>query len=134
MNHKHQQNINHVSENLNLMVANVTEIKTGTMINADVCERIQEKMCATILYPATCSCQNGIYRKNIIDDSVITCDEIIEMTKSIMAKTVQTKSILTNFNGKKVIYKIKIFCILLAILSTTMTSIAVSIYCCIIKY
>ena len=28
--------------------------------------------------PATCSCENGKYLANIMDDSVITCDEIIE--------------------------------------------------------
>ena len=28
--------------------------------------------------PATCSCENGKYQASIMDDSVITCDEIIE--------------------------------------------------------
>ena len=28
--------------------------------------------------PATCCCENGKYLANIMDDSVITCDEIIE--------------------------------------------------------
>ena len=31
--------------------------------------------------PATCNCENGKYLSSIIDDSVITCDEIIEETK-----------------------------------------------------
>ena len=38
--------------------------------------------------PATCSCKNGKYLASIIDDSVITCDEIINTTKTIS----------TNFN------------------------------------
>ena len=40
--------------------------------------------------PATCSCENDKYLASIIDDSVITCDEIIE----------ETNSIPTNFNEK----------------------------------
>ena len=28
--------------------------------------------------PTTCSCENGKYLANIMDDSVITCDEIIK--------------------------------------------------------
>ena len=42
--------------------------------------------------PATYSCKNGKYLANIMDDSVITCDEIIE----------ETKSVPTNLNEKKV--------------------------------
>ena len=42
--------------------------------------------------PATCSCENGKYLVSITDDdSVITCDEIIE----------ETKIIPTNFNENK---------------------------------
>ena len=35
--------------------------------------------------PATCSCKNGKYLASIIDDSAVTCDEIIdeEETKTI---------------------------------------------------
>ena len=45
--------------------------------------------------PATCPCENGNYLGSIIDDSLITCDEIIDMTKST-SKTVSTKRTLTN--------------------------------------
>ena len=41
--------------------------------------------------PATCSCENIKYVGSIIDNSVITCDEIIEMTKTIT----------TSFNEKR---------------------------------
>ena len=34
--------------------------------------------------PATCSCRNGHYLASISDDSVITCDEIIEKTETIL--------------------------------------------------
>ena len=39
-----------------------------------------------ICNPATCSCKNGKYIGSIIDDSVITCDEIIEEAKTISMK------------------------------------------------
>ena len=45
--------------------------------------------------PATCSCENGKYARSIIDNSVITCDEIKDTTK-----TVPTKTVPTNFNKK----------------------------------
>ena len=41
--------------------------------------------------PTTCSCENGKYLSSKIDDSVITCDELIDVE--------ETK---TNFNEKKV--------------------------------
>ena len=44
--------------------------------------------------PATCSCENGKYLASIVDDSVITCDKIIDAEV--------TKTITTNFNNKKV--------------------------------
>ena len=43
--------------------------------------------------PAPCSSESGRYAKSIIDNSVITCDEIIETTKRILTKIVSTKSI-----------------------------------------
>ena len=54
------------------------------------------------------------------DDSVITCDEIIE----------ETKTVATNFNEKNRTCKMQNFYILLAFLLITIGSlIAVSIYC-----
>ena len=38
--------------------------------------------------PSTYTCKNGKYLENIIADSAITCDEIIEVTKTVPAKTV----------------------------------------------
>ena len=49
--------------------------------------------------PATCSCENGKHLASIIDDSMITCDEIVEETKIAQ----------TNFNKKKQPVKHKIF-------------------------
>ena len=73
------------------MVANVTQINCGTMINVDVSAKIQEKTYVRKRNTATCSSSNDRYAKSIIGNSVITCDEIIEMTKSFRTKTVQQK-------------------------------------------
>ena len=67
-------------------------------------------------------------QKGYIDNSVITCDKIIETTKSILTKTVPIESIPANFNAKKLIWKMRTFYILVIFLLITMTlSIAVSI-------
>ena len=64
-----------------------------------------------------------------MDDSGIMCDKIIESYNE------ETKTILTNFNEKKANCKTQIFYILLAFLLITIAFlIAVSIYCCLIKY
>ena len=69
--------------------------------------------------PATCSCKNGKSLASMIDDSVITCHEIIGTTKTVT----------TNFNGKKVIHKTKQFYVLLAFsLITIALLIAISIF------
>ena len=47
--------------------------------------------------PAKCTCENEKYLGSIIQDSVTTCAEIIEGTKTIPEKTVPTKNALTNF-------------------------------------
>ena len=44
--------------------------------------------------PATCSCKNGKYIASIIDNSVITWDEIIDAR-------VETKTVTTNLDEKK---------------------------------
>ena len=44
-----------------------------------------------ILNPATCSFKNRKYKRNIIHDSVITCDKIIEETKTIPTKSTSAK-------------------------------------------
>ena len=67
------------------------------------------------------SCENGRCARSVIDDSVITCDEIIETAKSIIAKSVAAKSVLANLNEKKVICRIKNVYILLAFLLITAT-------------
>ena len=52
-----------------------------------VCEK------GRIWNPTTISCENGKYPGSTADNSVITCDEIIDMTKSTSIKTATTKSL-----------------------------------------
>ena len=76
---------------------NVIQIQSGITIKNIM---YVKKIIFRILL-ATCSCENGKYLASIIDDSVITCEEIIE----------ETKTVPTSFNEKKqsVKYKISIF-------------------------
>ena len=84
---------------------------------------------------------------SFIDDSAITCDEIIdaeaeaksnnEATSNDKAKSSieETKICPTNFNGKNIAYEGQVFFILLTVLLITIAIlIAVSIYCYVIKY
>ena len=69
------------------------------------------------------SCKNGKYLASIIDDSVTTCDKVME----------ETKTIPKNFNEKKATCKTKNFYI--SFLSITFTLLtAIAIYCYLIKY
>ena len=78
---------------------------------------------------ATCNFENRKYLASIMDDSMITCDEITESYDE------EIKTIPTNFNEKKVICKMQNFYILLAFFKITIALlIAVSIYCYLIKY
>ena len=75
--------------------------------------------------PVTCCCENDKYLASVIDDSVITCDEIID----------ETKTFSTNFNNKKLTYIKKTFYILLLLrLITIALLLTVSIYCYLTKY
>ena len=75
--------------------------------NNDKCQcqckkhRIFEKI--YIWNPAKCNCENGKYLASIMDDSVITSDEIIESYNK------EIKTIPTNFNEKLLICKTQNF-------------------------
>ena len=49
--------------------------------------------------PVTCSCKIGKYLANIMDVSVITCDDIIDAEAKSFKQ--ETKTVLTNVNEKK---------------------------------
>ena len=103
--------IYYASINVCLMVENVIQIKRGMKNCVDVSAKVTKiimwpKICIYILNPSACTYRNGKYSASVIGDSAITCNEIIEVTKNIATETVPTKIISTNFNKKKVSYKI----------------------------
>ena len=74
----------HENVNVDLTVESVIQIKIGITINVSASVKtknycVWEKY--YICYPVTCSCKNGKCLASIIDDSVITADEMIETTK-----------------------------------------------------
>ena len=72
--------------------------------------------------PAACSCENGKYLASIIDNSVITCDEIIDAEE-------------TKIIPKNIICETKSFYILFAFLFITIALlISFSNYFCLMKY
>ena len=66
--------------NLNSIVANVTQFKSGITIKVGVSAIIRRKIVCEkdyFLNPAKCTCENGEYLRSTIGGSVITCGEII---------------------------------------------------------
>ena len=119
-----------------MKVKNAIQIKFGITINAHVSAKIQDKLCEKdyIWNPTKCAFENGECLKSVADDLKIVGDEIIETTKSASTKIVPKKRISKNFNEKKLICKMKTFCILLVfLLIVAALLIVVSICCCIIK-
>ena len=82
--------------------------------------------------PATYNCENGKYLASIMDDSVITCDEVIKSCDE------EIKTIQTNFDKKKVTCKTcktqNVYILLMFLLITIVLLIAISIYCYMIKH
>ena len=68
---------------------------------------------------ATCNWKNGNFLASIVDDSVVTSDEIIDTAKSVA----------TNYKEKKVNCKTKNLYVLPVLLITITLLIVVSIYC-----
>ena len=60
-----------------------------------ICEKVY------IWNPATCSCENGKYLASTVDNSLTTCNEIIDAVAKSYNK--ETKTVTTNFNEKKFI-------------------------------
>ena len=92
------------------MVKNVTQIKSGTTINADMSAKIWKNVCKKkqkhFVSCYICTCENGKYLGNIIRDLVIICDEIIDPVRSETLAT-QAKSYdeVTKKFQQKVIYQ-----------------------------
>ena len=60
------------------MEETVIQINGGIMINVDTSKKSHVYEKDYVWNPATCNCENGKCLASIMDDSVITCDEIIE--------------------------------------------------------
>ena len=85
------------------MEENVIQINGGITINVDVSVKniyVKKIICGILLHVV---CKNNKYLASIIDDSMITCGDIIEETKTIPA----------NFNEKNITCKIQNLYILL---------------------
>ena len=88
--------------------------------------------------PPTCSCENSKYVGSIIDDPMITCDEIINAANSVstnvsanLMSTVSTNIVSNasvNFHNKKVRYKMD-FYILHTILLVLLLLFIITIIC-----
>ena len=98
------------------------------------CECKKHNICEKdyIWNPAIWSYENDKYLANIVYDSVITCDKIIDAGAKSYDEERKT---IPNFNEKKVAWKTQNFYILLAFsLITIALLIVVSSYCYLIKY
>ena len=76
--------------NADVNVKNVVQIKYGIMINADAVVKTIVYLKDYIWNSVTCSYKNENNLASIIDDSVITCNKIIDAKK--------TKTVTANFN------------------------------------
>ena len=91
------------------MVESVIQVKSRTTTKVGASVTIQRKHCTCkknyIWNPATCSCKTGKYLASITDDSVITCDEIIDVEAKSYDR--ETEIVTTDFNEKNAICKTK---------------------------
>ena len=115
--------------NVDLMEQYVIHINGRVTINIDVSVKYIIHIKNYVWNPATCNCENEKYLARIMDDSVITCDEVTESYNG------KIKTIPTRIWWKNITCKAQIFYILLAFLFITIALlIAVSIYCYLTKY
>ena len=80
----------HPNANLNLIEENVIQTKSGIMINVDGSVKSIIYVRNFFLESCYMHLQNGKFLASINEESVITCDEVIEKTKTVP----------TNFNEK----------------------------------
>ena len=117
------------------MVENVkTQIQSGVTLNIDASRKIKKnmyvkKMIFRILaHVLVKTCENSKYLGIITSNSVIICDKITEVKKTVPTKTVPTKTTKTKAVPKK-------FYTLLAFLLITVSLLTiVNIYFCFIKH
>ena len=89
--------------NVDLMGKNIIQINGGITINVNVSVKKIMYMKKIVWNCPTCICENGKYLASIMDDSMITCDEVIKSREE------EIKTIPSNFNEKKVTCKTHFF-------------------------
>ena len=85
------------------MAESLIQIISGKVVKI---KSVKKKKKKSIIYlkkdyiwnPPICSCENSKYLASIIGDSVIMCDEIIEVEAKSFDE--ETKTVPINFNGK----------------------------------
>ena len=97
MNRKNSQNIFQAIISVNLMVQNANQNLNKELCQSELKNPIKHQTCEKcyVLNLSRCACEIDKYIKNVIGDSAVICEEIIEMTKPISTKTVPTKIIST---------------------------------------
>ena len=84
------------------------------MINVQCeCKNLKEHHACKKIYSTTCSCKNGKYLASFIDDSVITCDKIVNDADTVSTNGSENamNTVLKKIHDKKVRYKQWIFVI-----------------------
>ena len=84
----------HANVNVNLIKQNVIQINGGITINVSISVKkiiyVKKKI---VCNSATSSCENGKYLAGIMDDSVITCDKVIDEDYEKMKLTKRKQSV-----------------------------------------
>ena len=98
----------HAKVNVNLMVESLIQIKSGRTINVDASAKhithLKNIIFGILLHVIA---KNGKYLATIIDNSVITCDEIIDYVAKLNDE--ETKTVTTSFDEKNTICKTQNF-------------------------
>ena len=86
--------------NVNLMVESLIQIISGKLVKIKSVKKKKHHIFEKdyIWNPPICSCENSKYLASIIGNSVIMCDEIIEVEAKSFDE--ETKTVPRNFNGK----------------------------------
>ena len=104
--------------------------------NVGACAKMKKNIiCAKriIWNPATCTCENGRYAESVTDNSVITCDEIIDAVGKLYAEPIKIVPTKRNLNKKVVTCETKKLLLAFSLITVRLL-LVVSIYCCLIKY
>ena len=92
-----EKKIYHANVNVNFLEENIIQIKSRITINVDVGGKEHHVQGKDYIWnPARCSCKNGKYLTSILDDSVMTCDEIRDADAEGKSYDKETKSIPKN--------------------------------------